>query len=123
MPQVRITSGVVYRSATGTNKSITPRADHVEDLEGPRRGLSAHIDPEQAITRKEKPKKHRVLGIDVGLLRELQAFQDEDGHVSLRPASDELLQEWAEKREDEEHPDRLTTEVQDAIIDRQEIVR
>jgi len=57
------------------------------------------------------------------LLRELQAFQDEDGHVSLRPASDELLREWAEKREDEEDPHRLTIEVQSAIIDRQEIVR
>jgi hypothetical protein len=67
--------------------------------------------------------KHRVLGIDISRLNKLQAFQDEDGHVSLRPASDELLREWAEKREDEEHPHRLTNEVQDAIIDRQEIVR
>lgn len=64
-----------------------------------------------------------MVGIDVGLLNALQAFQDEDGHVPLRPASDELLREWAERREDEEHPHRLTTEAQDAIIDRQEIVR
>jgi hypothetical protein len=64
-----------------------------------------------------------MFGIDVGLLNQLRAYQDEDGHVSLRPASDELLREWAEKREDEEHPHRLTKEVQDAIIDRQEIVR
>lgn len=60
--------------------------------------------------------------IDIGLLKELQAFQDEDGHVTLRPASDKLLREWAEKREDEEHPHWLTKEIQDAIIDRQEIM-
>ena len=64
-----------------------------------------------------------ALILDGGQLNELQAFQDEDGHVSLRPASDELLREWAETREDEEHPHRLTEEVQSAIIDRQEIVR
>lgn len=121
MPQVRITSGVVYHADSGTNKSMTPRPD--KDLEGPRRGLSCHVRPEQAVAAGEKPRKHRVFGIDIALLHELQAFQDEDGHVSLRPRSDELLQEWADRREDEEHPHRLTNEVQGAIIDRQEIVK
>jgi len=66
---------------------------------------------------------HRVLGIDIGLLGELHAFQDENGHVALRPATDELLRAWAQRRDDEEHPHRLTQEVQDAIIDRKEIMR
>lgn len=123
MPQERITSGTVYRSASGTNKSMTPRLDHPQDLEGSRRGLSTHVDPEKAITTREKPVKHRVFGIDVGLLRELQAFQDEDGHVALRPATDEVLRAWAMRRDDEEHPHRLTQEIQDAIIDRKEMVR
>jgi hypothetical protein len=120
MPQVRITSGVVYHAGGGTNKSMTPRPD--KDLEGFRRGVPCHIDPEQIVSAGERPRKHRVFGIDVTLLNELQAFQDEDGHVSLRPRSDELLQEWADRREDEEQPHWLTNEVQDAIIDRQEIV-
>jgi len=122
MPQERIASGTVYRSASGTNKSMTPRLDRLQDLEGSRRGLSTHVDPEKAITKREKPAKHRVLGIDVGLLSEPQAFQDEDGHVALRPPTDELLRAWAMRRDDEEHPHRLTQEVQDAIIDRKEIV-
>jgi len=121
MAEERITTGTVYRSATGTNASMTPRLN--KDTEGPRRGLSAHINPEEAISRKENPQKHRVLGIDVGALRELQAFQDETGHVSLRPATDELLRAWAESRDDEEHPHQLTQEVQAAIIDRMDIVK
>lgn len=121
MPEERILSGTVYRSASGTNKSMTPRSD--QDLEGLHRGLSAHIDPDLAIVRRATPVKHRVLGIDVSLLRELQAFQDETGHVALRPANDDLLREWAQRRDDEEHPHRLTLEVQAAIIDRREIVR
>jgi len=123
MPQERIANGTVYRSASGTNKSMIPRLDRLQDLEGSRRGLSTHVDPEKAITIREKPAKHRVLGIDVGLLSELQAFEDEDGHVALRPPTDELLRAWVQRRDDEEHPHRLTQEVQDAIIDRKEIVR
>jgi hypothetical protein len=100
---------------------MTPRPD--KDMEGPRRGLSCHVQPEEAVSIGEKPRKQRVFGIDLGMLNQLQAFKDEDGHVSLRPASDQLLQEWANRRDDEEYPHPLTNEVQDAIIDRQEVVR
>lgn len=102
---------------------MTPRIDRIEDMEGSQRGLSAHVNPEQAVAPREKPQKHRVLGIDLASLNQLQAFQDGTGHVSLRPATDNLLREWAERRDDEENPHRLTREVQAAIIDRMEIVR
>jgi hypothetical protein len=91
MAERRITGGTVYRSASGTNKSLTPRPDRSEDLYRPHRGLSAYLDPEQAITPRDRPVKHRVLGTDVGALRELRARLDDTGHVSLRPASDDVL--------------------------------
>ncbi len=59
----------------------------------------------------------------VGLLGELHGLQDEDGHVALRLATDDLLRERATRRADEEHLHRLTQEVQDAINDRKEIVK
>lgn len=116
MSERRISKGIVYRAGKGNPSNMTPRPS---DTEGPQRGLSAHVDPTRALPHIDgsgKPRIFRVALIDVGELRDLQAFEDDTGHVAIRPTEDSVLKEWAESRNAEGAPHALTREVQGAII-------
>jgi hypothetical protein len=77
--------------------------------------MDAHkaIPPRQ---RGDQPKKFRVQEIEVGDLRDLFAYVDDTGHVSLRPKTQVGLEEWANSRDRgmDVHP--LTQELREAII-------
>ncbi len=116
MSERRITSGIVYRSGKGNPGNMTPRP---KDTKGAQHGLSAHVDPKQAVPPREEgaePKTFRVAMINVSDFQELQAYEDDTGHVSIRPAEQSALEEWAESRHGEGDPHPLTKEMQDAIM-------
>lgn len=123
MGERRLTAGSVFRAASGTDASMTPRPER--DTHGVHRGLSAHVERTKTVPVSPTgtpARKHRVVEIDVGALRELRVFiDDETGHVSIRPVSDEVLIDWASSRNRLGEPHRLTREVQEAIIDQVDI--
>lgn len=89
---------LVYRSASGTAGSLTPRPG--KDTEGPKRGLSSFTTAAAA------PKSSRLQVIDLDLLPpHLCGIADGDGHVSIAPVrpdgtiDDERLREWASQRQ------------------------
>lgn len=118
----RITEGIVYRAGLSNPSNMTPRP---KDANGPRRGLSAHVDPVEALPPKvpgEKSKPHVVVEIDVGLLQNLHAYRDSSGHISFRPLKQAELEEWVLSRGEEGiHP--LTKEVRDAVREKRKITR
>jgi hypothetical protein len=93
--------------------NLTPRP--ITDTSEDPRGLSTFDAPERAAP----PNGGKVQVIDTERLRTLITVEDRanPGHVTIRPVSQEELDEWAASRgrEDVVHP--LTREVQEAIID------
>ncbi len=111
-----MTGGIVYRSGKGNPGNMTPRP---KDTIGPQRGLSAHVDPKLAVPPREEgaqSKTFRVAKINIVHFQELQAHEDETGHVSIRPAEQSTLDEWAGSRHPDEDPHPLTKEMQGAIM-------
>jgi hypothetical protein len=82
----------LFRSASGTADSLTPRPG-IDD--GPDGGLSFFDSVENPGV---KPGK--VVEVDSSKLRSLQVNMDNDppGHVTVRPSSDMDLQAWAASR-------------------------
>jgi RHS repeat-associated protein len=94
---------LIYRAASGTPASMTPRA---VDLTG----LSAANSLKNAL-----PGKNQI--IDTSKFRNLCAICDNPttGHVSISPRDMRLMQEWIDSRGGEEiHP--LTQELMDAVV-------
>jgi hypothetical protein len=93
----------VFRTASGTDDSFTPRPG--KDTEGPKRGLSTFDSPEKAPA-------GRAHKIDLDLLKPpLGAIADGHGHISIVPLTeegvtdDEKLREWAKFRKTgQQHP-------------------
>jgi len=88
-------SEIIYRGGPFTDKVFTPRAKDAGI--GPRSGLSANKDPLQATN----GKGGKVQALSVDALKEMgfQLTEELDGHVGIRPPSQNLLQEWAKTRE------------------------
>jgi len=89
-------SPIVYRAASGTDDSFTPRPG--KDTEGPKRGLSAFEDVSSV-------PPGRTHAIDLRRLQPpLVGIADRTGHVSIVPVKpsgevdDALLKEWASFR-------------------------
>jgi len=58
--------------------------------------------------------------IDISLLITLEAYEDDTGHVSIRPSSRDSLIQWIESRDmADTHP--YTQEVMDAVVGKQVI--
>lgn len=118
----RITEGIVYRAGFSNPSNMTPRPS---DANGPRRGLSAHVDPVKALPPEvpgEESQPYVVVEIDVGLLQNLHAYRDSTGHISLRPLKQAELEEWILSRGEERmHP--LTKEVRDTVREKRKIAR
>jgi hypothetical protein len=96
----------IYRNASGTDDSLTPRAG--VDTTGPYRGLSFWDDL-------DKLNPGKWIEVDTSKLDHLQAMFDDapPGHVSVRPASQREREEWAASRgTGVRHP--LTQELLDA---------
>ena len=99
-----VNEGLVYRAASGTPKSMTPRPTDVK-------GLSAANSLENAL-----PGKNQV--IDTSRLNNLCAVCDnpKTGHVSIMPTDKSQMQGWMDSRFGTEvHP--LMQELMDAVID------
>lgn len=104
--------GFIYRGGSATDQNLTPRSP--QDLSGDKRGLSTFANPAH-VQRNGFAKAQEIDPARLG--DELSAIAngrgDSDSHVSVRPASDELLREWAETRAKGGH--RLTMDVRRAI--------
>ncbi|WP_228350881.1 MULTISPECIES: RHS repeat-associated core domain-containing protein [Limnobaculum] len=102
---VELTEGTIYRGASGTASSVTPRpgTDDVRKDKPP--GLSA------ALTTDKLSPGDKYVELDVATLRAggLEVINDKaDGHVTIRlpdDPEDEKLKEWAATRGDEENHD------------------
>ena len=95
--------GLVYRSASGTPDSMTPRPKDSE-------GLSSAISLEKAM-----PGKNQI--IDTSKLKNLVAILDnpKTGHVSIVPKDPCEMEGWIKSRgSGEVHP--LTKELMDAVV-------
>jgi RHS repeat-associated protein len=92
----------IYRSATGTAESMTPRAKDVN-------GLSAANSLENAL-----PGKNQI--IDASKLKSLCAVCDNPatGHVSIFPKDMSQMQSWINSRGNEVHA--FTQELLDAVV-------
>jgi RHS repeat-associated protein len=102
--EVPITEGFVYREASGTPNSMTPRAKDPN-------GLSAANNMENAL-----PGKNAV--IDVSKLKNLCAVCDnlKTGHVSIRPKDMTKMQGWIDsKATANSNPHPFTKELLDAV--------
>ena len=108
----------VYRSASGTDDSFTPRpgpAPAKDDTVGSKRGLSTFDRPDRFSD------QDRVQEIDLERLSgPLRGLRDVDGHVSIVPVNssgavdDAALKEWASFRKSgRQHP--FTKIVRDAV--------
>lgn len=98
----------VYRSASGTYQSMTPR---VKDFEG----LSSFDSPDR-LNGKVKIIDTQKLGPN------LEANPDGGGHVSIRPKDMSQMEGWIESRETANvNPHPFTQELMDAIVDASEI--
>lgn len=104
--------GFIYRGGSATDQNLTPRSP--QDLSGDKRGLSTFANPAH-VQRNGFAKAQEIDPARLG--DELSAIAngrgDNDSHVSVRPASDELLREWADTRAKGGH--RLTMDVKRAI--------
>lgn len=104
--------GFIYRGGSATDQNLTPRSP--QDLSGDKRGLSTFANPAH-VQRNGFAKAQEIDPARLG--DELSAIAngrgDSDSHVSVRPASDELLREWADTRAKGGH--RLTMDVRRAI--------
>jgi RHS repeat-associated protein len=98
-----ILEGKIFRSASGTSSSMTPRP--IKDANG----LSAANSLENSL-----PGKQQI--IDTSKLKELCAVCDnaKTGHISIAPKDKSLMKEWMDSRGGEIH--RLTQELKDAVI-------
>ncbi|MDT0487244.1 hypothetical protein [Streptomyces doebereineriae] len=98
----------VYRGASGTYQSMTPRPDDAE-------GLSSWDKPNRI--------RGKVQIIDTQKLGDdLEAVPDGGGHVSVRPKDMSEMEGWIASRataNDSPHP--FTEVLKDAIIDASEI--
>jgi hypothetical protein len=100
-------SGLLYRAATGSPDSLTPRTSDIV----PGGGLS-FWDSIDKIGPGEK-----YVAVDPQKLKTLEAFPDNNptGHVTVRPKSLESLQDWGSSRgTGNTHP--LTQEVLNAVV-------
>lgn len=114
-----ISEGIVYRAGLSNPGNMTPRP---KDAQGPRRGLSANVDPVSALPPGSANEEYIVVAIDVALLQHLQAYRDRVGHVAIRPPTDSELKEWIESRGAADlHP--FTQEVRNAVVGKQKITR
>jgi hypothetical protein len=97
--------------------NLTPRP--ITDTSEDPRGLSTFDAPERA----SPPKGGEFQVIDTGRLRTLITVEDSanPGHVTIRPESQEELDNWAASRGREDFVHPLTREVQQAIIDERRI--
>jgi len=93
---------LIYRAASGTPASMTPRPKDVG-------GLSAANSLENAL-----PGKNQI--IDTSKLKQLCAVCDNEktGHVSIFPKDMSQMQSWIESRSKEIHT--LTQELMDAVV-------
>jgi len=115
-----ITHGVcfvvlAYRAGSPTPANMTPRQGR--DTEGELRGLSAFDTAERAAAASTGPTV-KVQVIETNRLTLLGEFRHPvpEGHISLRPETQEQLEEWAASRgADGTHP--MTEHVIAAIID------
>jgi hypothetical protein len=104
------TPGRLYRSASGTPDSLTPRPGS-DDLPGG--GLSFWRSPDEP-----RIGEGKYVEVDPGKFRDLLVAEDQglQGHVLVRPASLSRLREWAATRgTGAVHP--LTRELLDAVTD------
>jgi len=98
----------IYRSASGTPDSLTPRPG-IDDVPGG--GLSFFDDVDHPGI-----KRGKVVEVDSDLLKSLQVIHDNDppGHVTVRPYTHEELVAWAATRGTGEiHP--FTQELLNAV--------
>ncbi|MDF3822736.1 hypothetical protein P3G55_22755 [Leptospira sp. 96542] len=96
--------GLIYRSASGTPDSMTPREKDAN-------GLSAANSLENALTGKNQV-------IDTSKFKDLCATCDnpKTGHVSITPKDMSQMQDWIDSRGGTEvHP--LTRELMDSVVD------
>jgi hypothetical protein len=97
------TEGFIYRAASGTPSSMTPRTVDTK-------GLSAANSLQNAL-----PGKNQI--IDTAKLKNLCTVCDnpKTGHVSIMPKNADQMQDWINSRGSSQiHP--LTQELMDAVI-------
>ncbi len=101
---------LVYRGGSATDDNLTPRPG--KDTTGPKRGLSTFDTPEKAA---KTGAKYQI--IDTDKLKRLKPHKDKSGHVSLRPATQKELDDWAASRGNpDKQPHPLTDETRRAIV-------
>jgi hypothetical protein len=97
----------VYRSASGTYQSLTPRPRDTE-------GLSTFDTPDRM--------RGKIKIIDAQKLRSLEAVTDGGGHVSIRPKDMGEMEGWIASRDTaNENPHPFTQELMDSIVEASEI--
>lgn len=101
---------LVYRGGSDSADNLTPRPGKDTDAGDPKRGLSTFDSLEKALRPGEKAQV-----IDTSKLTSCGAHCTPDGHVSLRPGTQEELEAWAKTRgTGDVHP--LTKEVKEAVV-------
>ena len=102
---------LVYRGGSATSRNLTPRPE--KDTDQDPKGLSTFDRPELAA---RPGQKAQVIAIDRLITLTAVADANPPGHVSIRPRTQEELDDWAASRGTSSPPHRLTEEVRRAII-------
>jgi len=87
---------IVWRGGGQTNQTFTPRPDKDTDPDSDKRGLSTFRDPNRAAPNTGSTAQ----GIDLNKIdrSKFDVIETPDGHVSIRPKTQQELEEWAQSR-------------------------
>lgn len=116
---VRVQDGIVYRSGSPTDLTMTPRPDDDVSSDLQEAGLSTWRTLEAAVKVRKRGQKIDLAKLDPAVLG---CFEDENGHVAIVPVDTDgkldmmKLAEWAATR-GSVTPHPFTTMVMMAIVE------